>query len=86
MTGHSAVNEANERKAATTAKRDSTERQNLASDVSLPDEVLESLYQSYTIKQKRDGLDCFLAASILFDLWAILVPQGQSWESLGECV
>lgn len=51
--------------------------------VTLPNEVLEHLYQSYSLKQKRAGLNCFLAASILFDLWAILIPQGQSWESIG---
>lgn len=62
------------------------EANNITADVKLPDEVLEKLYQSYSIKQKRPGLGCFLAASILFDLWAILVPQGQSWESLGLCL
>ncbi|CAG9798079.1 unnamed protein product [Chironomus riparius] len=54
---------------------------------SLPDEVLEKLFRSYSLKQKRSGLVCFLAASIMFDLWAIIVPQGQSLESLGvTCV
>lgn len=52
---------------------------------SLPDDVLEKLFRSYSLKQKRSGLVCFIAASIVFDLWAILVPQGQSIESLGEC-
>lgn len=51
---------------------------------SLPDEVLEKLFRSYSLKQKRSGLVCFLAASIMFDLWAIVVPQGQSIESLGK--
>lgn len=51
---------------------------------SLPDDVLEKLYRSYSLKQKRSGLTCFIVASIVFDLWAILVPQGQSKESLGE--
>lgn len=51
---------------------------------SLPDAVLEKLYRSYSLKQKRSGLTCFIVASIVFDLWAILVPQGQSIESLGE--
>lgn len=55
-----------------------------ATGITLPREVLEHLYQSYSLKQKRAGLNCFLAASILFDLWAILIPQGQSWESIGE--
>ncbi|XP_055634057.1 adenylate cyclase type 3 [Toxorhynchites rutilus septentrionalis] len=52
------------------------------SSVLLPDEVLEKLYRSYTLKQKRVAFGCYLAASILFDLWAILVPQGQGWESI----
>lgn len=53
-------------------------------DISLADDVLEKLYQSYALKQKRPGLGCFLAASILFDLWAIFIHQGQSWENLGN--
>lgn len=53
-------------------------------DTALPADVLEKLYQSYSIKQKRPGLGVFLAASILFDLWAIFVPHGQSWVSLGK--
>lgn len=60
------------------------EKAQLSADVSLPAEVLEKLYQSYTIKQKRDGLSSFLIASIMFDLWAIIVPQGQRIESMGE--
>jgi len=59
----------------------STER-NMMSDIKLPDDFLAKLYQSYSIKQRRAGLGCFLSASIIFDLWAILVPQGQSCESL----
>lgn len=51
---------------------------------SLPPDVLEKLYRSYSLKQKRSGLAAFIVASIVFDLWAILVPQGQSIESLGE--
>lgn len=50
----------------------------------LPDDVLEKLYRSYSLKQKRSGLACFIAASIVFDLWAIIVPQGQSVETYGE--
>jgi hypothetical protein len=50
----------------------------------LPDSVLEKLLSSYSLKQKRSALVVFLAASILFDLWAIFVPQGQSTENLGE--
>lgn len=60
------------------------EKATLSADVSLPADVLEKLYQSYAIKQKRDGLSSFLVASIMFDLWAIIVPQGQRLESLGE--
>lgn len=52
--------------------------------VILPDDVLEKLYQSYSLKQKRAGLSCFLVTSILFDIWAIFIPQGQSWESIGK--
>lgn len=60
------------------------EKAHLSADVSLPADVLEKLYQSYAIKQKRDGLSSFLVASIMFDLWAIVVPLGQRLESLGE--
>lgn len=51
---------------------------------SLPDSVLEKLLSSYSLKQKRSALVVFLAASILFDIWAIFVPQGQSTENLGK--
>lgn len=50
----------------------------------LPDDVLEKLYRSYSLKQKRSGLATFIVAAIVFDLWAILVRQGQSIESLGR--
>lgn len=59
-------------------------QQNITSDILLPDSVLEKLYQNYSIKQKRSGLICFLLTSILFDLWAIAIPQGQTYGSLGE--
>lgn len=55
-----------------------------SAETTLPDTVLATLYHRYSIKQRRAGLECFLAASILFDLWAIFVPQGQSWDSLGK--
>lgn len=55
------------------------------STILLPDDVLEKLYQSYALKQKRVAFGCYLAASMLFDLWAILVPQGQGWEAVGKC-
>ena len=73
------------------AERDTPERHSSSvaglssgQTTSLPDDVLEKLYRSYSLKQKRSGLACFLVASIVFDLWAILVPQGQSIESLGK--
>ncbi|KFB39059.1 AGAP009315-PA-like protein [Anopheles sinensis] len=50
--------------------------------VLLPDAVLDKLYQRYALKQKRVALACYLIASILFDIWAIGVPQGQSVESI----
>ncbi|KAG4080688.1 hypothetical protein HA402_013218 [Bradysia odoriphaga] len=55
--------------------------------ITLSSSVLEKLYQRYSIKQRRAGLECFLAASVLFDLWAIFIPQGQLPESIGiTCV
>lgn len=36
---------------------------------------LEKLYQKFTIRQKRKGLECFLVTSILFDLYMIFVPN-----------
>lgn len=56
----------------------------ISADVSLPNTVLDSLFQRYSIKQRRAGLESFLVASILFDLWALCVPQGQPWFSLGK--
>lgn len=41
------------------------------------DPYLEKLYQSYSIKQKRAGIECFLIAAILFDIYVLLVPSGQ---------
>lgn len=56
-----------------------------SADVSLPNDVLERLYQRYSIKQRRAGLECFLATSVLFDLWTIFAPhQINGWESLSE--
>lgn len=56
----------------------------ISTDVSLPNDVLERLFQRYSIKQRRAGLECFLATSVLFDLWVILVPQqGKSFENIG---
>lgn len=74
-----------------TAERDTLDRNSSSAvgfasgqTTSLPADVLEKLYRSYSLKQKRSGLTCFIVASVVFDLWAILVPQGQSKESLGE--
>lgn len=50
----------------------------ISSDVSLPNDVLERLFQRYSIKQRQAGLECFLATSVLFDLWVIFVPQQQT--------
>lgn len=69
-----------------TPERNSSSVAGLTSPTSLPDDVLEKLYRSYSLKQKRSGLTCFIVASIVFDLWAIVVPQGQSIESLGKII
>jgi len=44
---------------------------------SFRDPALEKLYQSYSVKQKRPGLEVFLYAAILYDLYMFLVPGGQ---------
>ncbi|CAH0556773.1 unnamed protein product [Brassicogethes aeneus] len=41
------------------------------------DPSLERLYQSFSVKQKRAGLECFLITAILFDIYMIVVPSGQ---------
>lgn len=38
------------------------------------DASLEKLYLSYSVKQKREGLHCFLLASILYDIYYLAVP------------
>lgn len=43
----------------------------ISSDVSLPNDVLERIFQRYSIKQRCAGLESFLITSVLFDLWAI---------------
>lgn len=74
-----------ESSAKNTPERNSSSVAGLSSGpTTLPDDVLEKLYRSYSLKQKRSGLTCFIAASIVFDLWAIVVPQGQSIDSLGK--
>ena len=67
-----------------TPERNSSSVVGLSGPTSLSDDVLEKLYRSYSLKQKRSGLATFIVASIVFDLWAILAPQGQSIESLGK--
>lgn len=44
---------------------------------SFKDPSLEKLYQSYSVKQKRAGLECFLITAILFDIYVLVVPSGQ---------
>lgn len=44
---------------------------------SFKDPSLEKLYQSYSVKQKRAGLECFLITAILFDIYMLVVPSGQ---------
>ncbi|XP_034231454.1 adenylate cyclase type 3-like [Thrips palmi] len=41
------------------------------------DPSLERLYQSYSVKQKRAGVQCFLAAAVLYDVFVLVLP-GQS--------
>lgn len=78
--------EGNDHETTSTALTAAQQQTAISSDVSLPNEVLERLFQRYSIKQRRAGLECFLATSVLFDLWVILVPQqGKSYENIGEC-
>lgn len=44
---------------------------------SFKDPAFEKLYQSYSVKQKRAGLEVFLYAAILYDVYMLLVPGGQ---------
>ncbi|XP_060518105.1 adenylate cyclase type 3 [Cylas formicarius] len=41
------------------------------------DKSLEWLYQSFSVKQKRAGLQCFLVTAILFDIYMLVVPNAQ---------
>lgn len=41
------------------------------------DPALEKLYQSYSVKQKRAGLECFLITAVLFDVYMLVIPSGQ---------
>ncbi|XP_049855200.1 adenylate cyclase type 3 [Schistocerca gregaria] len=52
------------------------------------DPTLERLYQSYSTRQKRSGLLCFLYAATLFDVYVAVVTTGQQdkllrWLALG---
>lgn len=47
----------------------------ISSDVSLPNDVLERIFQRYSIKQRCAGLESFLITSILFDLWAMYLHR-----------
>lgn len=44
---------------------------------SFRDPALERLYQSYSTRQKRAGLRCFLYAALLYDVYALAFPAGQ---------
>lgn len=57
---------------------------NVTSDVVLPQSVLDKLYHTYSIKQRRAGLIWYLVASILFDIWSLIIPQGQTIGALGK--
>lgn len=43
------------------------------------DPSLEHLYQSYSVKQKRGALQCFVLSAVLYDLYWLCVPLGQDW-------
>ncbi|KAK9509992.1 hypothetical protein O3M35_004871 [Rhynocoris fuscipes] len=38
---------------------------------------LQALYRSYSVKQRRPFLKCFLAVSLLYDLYCLIVPLEQ---------
>jgi hypothetical protein len=38
------------------------------------DPALEHLYQRYSVKQKRAGVQCFLAAAVLYDVYMLVLP------------
>ncbi|CAH1175806.1 unnamed protein product [Phaedon cochleariae] len=47
------------------------------------DASLEKLYQSFSVKQKRAGLECFLITALLFDIYMLVVPSGQDFLTYG---
>ncbi|XP_025831186.1 adenylate cyclase type 3 [Agrilus planipennis] len=50
---------------------------------SFKDKGVEKLYQSYSAKQKRSGLECFLLAAILFDIYLVAISSGQDFLVVG---
>lgn len=50
---------------------------------SFDDPSLEKLYQSYSVKQKRAGLECFLITAVLFDIYMLVIPSGQDLTIFG---
>lgn len=50
---------------------------------SFDDPALEKLYQSYSVKQKRAGLECFLITAVLFDIYMLVVPNDQDLVTFG---
>ncbi|EFA03954.2 adenylate cyclase type 3 [Tribolium castaneum] len=46
---------------------------------SFRDSALEKLYQSFSVRQKRAGLECFLITAILFDIYMLVVPSDQDF-------
>lgn len=58
----------------------------ISTDVSLPNDVLERIFQRYSIKQRCAGLESFLITSVLFDFWVICaVQQDNNYANIGEC-
>lgn len=50
------------------------------------DTSLEKLYLSYSVKQKREGLHCFILASILYDIYYLSIPcdtKDFNWPLIG---
>lgn len=83
--GDSETNAANGPSANDTKKSAASTATAISTDVSLPNEVLERLFQRYSIKQRRAGLECFLVTSVLFDLWVIGVAQPEKrFERIGK--
>ncbi|KAK6631967.1 hypothetical protein RUM44_006997 [Polyplax serrata] len=53
------------------------------------DASLEKLYLSYSVEQKREGLHCFLLASILYDIYYLAIPcdsENFNWPLVGFLV